>query len=323
MCYIIFILYQGGNTLTMVRIKEFLSKMPNLTHFELDTEGSTDLIDGQQWELLVSHLIIFDFRIHLLDSIRNFSEENIHQSFRSLFWLEHKRWFVAFDGSPIRHIFTIPRFLSNIVMYPSMNWPPLCTSTDFCFDQYIKFLHISSLNPVPHRFTNITSLILDTDEISTDSGLVTFVNLVEQMHFLHSISFRDLSVLNYVPNNVVFEKIRSLDVRNINTRANVQVQLDINRLCTIFSRLERLNMELTSRDDLLLLIDRLKYLSIAKFEFNDSSVVTRNWLIKNSRRLEANNNFTFKIIHNKIHLWINNEKVCFDFLYQTKKCISH
>ncbi|CAF1565556.1 unnamed protein product, partial [Didymodactylos carnosus] len=83
--------------LTMIQIKEFLSKIPNLIHFELDSEGYMDLIDGQQWELIASNLIIFDFRIHLLDPLWNFSEENILQSFLSLFWLEHKRRFVAYD----------------------------------------------------------------------------------------------------------------------------------------------------------------------------------------------------------------------------------
>ncbi len=45
--------------------------------------------------------------------------------------------------------------------------------------------------------------------------------------------------------------------RDINTNANVRVQLDMNRLYTAFPQPERFNMELTSYDDLLLLIDRL------------------------------------------------------------------
>jgi hypothetical protein len=281
----------------MIHIKEFLFNMPNLRHFELDTKGSMDLIDGQQWELIVSKLMIFDFRIHLIYPLLSLSNENILQSFRSLFWIEHKRWFVAYDGSPLRHIFTVPRFLSNIVKYPYNDWPPLCTSPDFCFDHHIKCLHMSLLNPIPDRFTNITSLVFDIDEIPTDIVLFAFINLVEHMHFLNSVSFRNMSILSYIPNDVVFEKIRSLNVRDINTRANVRIQLNTNRLCNVFPRLERLNVELTFCDDLFFLIDRLKYLSIAKFEFNHSSSsrsleVTCHWLIKNSPQLNANTNFT-------------------------------
>jgi hypothetical protein len=133
------------------------------------------------------------------------------------------------------------------------------------------------------------------------------------MQFLHSISLRDLLILNCLPNNIVFKKIRSLCVREIHTRANLPIQLNVNRLCIVFPRLERLNMGLTSRHDLLSLIDGLKYLSIAKFELNHSlsrsSQVTQNWLIKNSSRLNTNKNFTFKLINNTIHLWMNHEKV--------------
>jgi hypothetical protein len=304
----------------MIQIKEFLSKIPNLRHFEVDTQGSIDLIDGQQWELITSHLIVFDFRIHLLCRLFGFSEENLLESFRSPFWVEHKHWFVAYNGLHMEHIFTVPRFVSNIVTYPYIYWPPLCTSSDFCFDQYIRCLHVSLCNPVPHRFTNITSLVINTDEIITDIGLVAFISLVEHMHLLNSISIWNLSILNYVPNDVVFNKIRNLYVRDINKRAIDRPKLDINRLCTVFPRLERLNMELTSDNDSILLIDQLTYLSVAIFQLNYSSsinqssflssFVTRHWLINNCRRLKDNNNFTFKFINNKIHLWINNQKVC-------------
>ncbi|CAF5047685.1 unnamed protein product, partial [Rotaria sp. Silwood1] len=64
------VLSSYGERVTMIQIKEFLSKIPNLRHFELDIEGYMDLIDGQQWELIVANLMIFDFRIDLLDSLR-------------------------------------------------------------------------------------------------------------------------------------------------------------------------------------------------------------------------------------------------------------
>lgn len=301
-------LYQGEQ-LTMIKIKELLSKMPNLRHFELDTEGSRDLIDGQQWELLVSHLTVFDFRIHLNGFITS-SNEPILQSFRSLFWLEQKRWFVANDGSYIHHIFTIPRFVSSIVKYPYTNWPPSSTSSDFSFNPYIKTCYMSLFNPALHCFTNITSLVFDMNEISTDSGFCAFVHRMNQLPLLHSVTFRDLSVLSNVPNNVVFKKIRSLDVLDTDTRANVRIPLNIDRLCTIFPCLERLTMGLTSNNDFVSLIDRLPYLSIVKFELTHFALVTRRWLTKKSRRLGADNNFTCKIIHNRIHLWMNNERVC-------------
>ncbi|CAF4114243.1 unnamed protein product, partial [Rotaria sp. Silwood2] len=309
------ILTLNGEKVTMIQMKQFLSKLPNLTHFQFSTQGDIDLLEGQQWELLVSHLIIFDFHIRLLCSSFQFSIKTILNSFRSSFWLEDKRWFVACDGLRLENIFTIPCFVSNIVTYPYVNWPPLCTSSDFNFDPYIKCLQLSLLNPVPHRFTNITSIVINTDEILTDLGLLGFVNLVEHMPYLNTITLRDLSVLNFVPNNVTFTNIRNLYVRHVYNRDISQ----LTRLCTIFSRLERLHMKLISWEELFFLIDQLKYLSIAKFKFYylssfvrdsyQSSSMIYDRLIKNSRRLQANNNFTYQYMNNQIHLWMNQEKV--------------
>ncbi|CAF3300077.1 unnamed protein product [Rotaria socialis] len=308
-----FVLSTNSEQVTMIQIEQLLSKMPNLTHFELDTQGNMDLIDGQQWELLISHLVVFNFRIHLC-SLFNVPKNTILESFRSLFWLEHKQWFVAYDDP---NIFTVPRFASSIVTHPYVNWPPLCTSFDFNFHQYIRCIRLSSLDSVPHSFINVTSLVFDTEGITTDIGLFAFLDLLEQMPCVRSLSFRNLPVLTSVPNNVVLKNIRNVHVQNAYTTAESRLQLDINRLCMIFPQIERLNMELTSSQDFVLLIDQLKYLSIVKVEFCHSSPIdtdsylTRDWLTKNSRRLKTNNNFMYKCIHNKIHLWINNDKTEF------------
>ncbi|CAF2035753.1 unnamed protein product [Rotaria magnacalcarata] len=309
-----FVLSTNGEHVTMIQIEQLLSKIPNLTHFELDTQGNIDLIDGQQWELLVSHLIVFNFRIHLFCPLLNFSKNNILESFRSLFWLEHKQWFVSYDDPDI---FTVPRFASNIVTHPYANWPPLCTSSGFNFDQCVRCIRLSLLDPVPPSFINVTSLVFDTEEITTDVGLFAFLKLLEHMPCVHSLSFRNLPVLTSASNNVVLKNIRTLHVQNAYITAENRLQLDINRLCMIFPQIERLNMELTSRQDFVLLVDQLKYLSIVKVEFyhlssiDTDSYLTRDWLTKNSRRLKTNNNFMYKRIHNKIHLWINNDKTEF------------
>ncbi len=47
----------------MVLIEEFLYKMPPLKHLELEMRGNKDLIDGQRWESLISHLINFPSNI--------------------------------------------------------------------------------------------------------------------------------------------------------------------------------------------------------------------------------------------------------------------
>ncbi|CAF1261453.1 unnamed protein product [Rotaria sordida] len=67
----------------MIHVEQFLSKILNLYHFELIAQGYLNLIDDQKWELLVSHLTIFNFRLHLPCSLPDFSKENILDSFCS------------------------------------------------------------------------------------------------------------------------------------------------------------------------------------------------------------------------------------------------
>ncbi|UJR17167.1 hypothetical protein I4U23_004063 [Adineta vaga] len=302
------ILNTYGEKILMRQMKELLSKTPNLKHFQLNTEGSDDLVDGQQWEPIVLNLSVFDFRIRFFNSFHHISEETILQSFRSIFWLEQKRWFVAYDDSDTREIFTIPRFLSTIVKYPYTNWPLDSTLPEFSCDQHIKYLHCSVFNSIPHRFMNITSLNMDTNRILNDIEINTLIHLIEQMKYLHSISFRNLYILKKFPRNITFEKIRSLSVQEYDQLENIP-----NRLCTIFPRLERLKTKLLPYNELFLLIDQLKHLSIAQFEFRHPSSrsfkINHNWLVKNSVRLRTNQNFTFRFFNDTIYLWMSNENI--------------
>ncbi|CAF1209820.1 unnamed protein product [Adineta ricciae] len=305
-----FTLRTEGEYLTLSQVEKFLSKTPNLKHFELETEGLKELFDGERWEPIVSGLSRFDFRIHCSDTSNNiFEREHVLQSFRSLFWLEQKRWFVAYYTPNAREIFTVPRFLSTIGNYPSVNWPPQCTLPDFPFAKHITHLQCSALYPlIADQFPNITSLTIHTNR--TLDGQ-TLVQVIEQMKFLYSISIVDLSIVNHIPINVVFEKIRSLSVQEFSTSDSDQTIHDLDRVCFTFPRLERLNMKLLSHIHLFRLIDQLKYLSIAKFELHQSSsespTMQRNWLINNCRRFQTTDNFTFRYVNDTIYLWMATE----------------
>jgi hypothetical protein len=290
----------------MVLIEEFLYKMPRLKHLELESRGNNDLIDGQRWESLISHLITFNFHFYLPSSI---IDTNILNSFRSPFWLEQKRWFVAFDDQQSA-IFTVPRFAPSNIIYSQHYQPLQCTSYELCLDQHVNCLILQFLDPPVYRFTNVTSLVLETEENVFKSTSPSFSDLVQYMPRLHSLSFWNLSPLTYLANDTVIEKIRILNVRSVGP-----LNLKIKKLCTLFPRLERLNMMIKCRQDLLLLIDGLKYLSIAKFGFTQSlsifaSEITREWLIDHFQRLNVNRNFTYKIYEDNIQLWMNNAQVC-------------
>jgi hypothetical protein len=297
----------------MVQIEQLLHKLPRLKHLELEIKGDNDLVDGQRWEPLMSHLITFDFRFQITNYPSSTINTHIPDSFRSLFWLEQKHWFVAFDDQRST-IFTVPRFAPSNIIYSQNYQPLLCTSSELCLDQYVHCLTLQLLNPSVYRFTNVTSLVLETEENAIKSSSPSFADLVQYMPHLHSLSFWKLSPLAYLASDVAIEKIRIL-----NLRGTFQPPLKIKGLCTLFPRLERLSIMITCRQDLFLLIDRLKYLSIAKFEFDQSSSifgtsirssqVTREWFINHSQRLKLNRSFTYKIFEDNIQLWMNNEQV--------------
>ncbi|CAF4673313.1 unnamed protein product, partial [Rotaria socialis] len=72
-------------------MNQLMLNLPDLQHLELVTKGLLDMTDGQSWEKMTRSLLTFNFKISVcMDWI-----EDIVESFRTPFWLEEKRWFVA------------------------------------------------------------------------------------------------------------------------------------------------------------------------------------------------------------------------------------
>jgi hypothetical protein len=304
----------------MGQIHEILIKMPRLIHFELeledpidvidgeawkswtrhlnlDIEVPMDIIDGNQWKYLVSHIQKFDFRFYLSKIPSN----QILDSFRSPFWLEQKRWFVAFDNrqsSPC--LYTVPRFASKTAIY-SLDYCSIpCTSPELCLDQFVNILNLPILRPLRHDFTNVTSLVLETNENLDGNNLLPFL----QLPHLHSFSFNNLSLLAVLSSEPTFKSIRMLNIETTVSKSNAE------QICMIFPQVERLEIRIDDHDTILLLIDRLKYLSISKFiccQRSSMEILTREWFQKHSPRLKTSDRFTYRINDNNIHLWMSVE----------------
>jgi hypothetical protein len=294
--------------MTIIEIKGILLSMPSLKHFQLETDGDVDLIDGQQWESIVSHLITFNFRFHLLTATEN---KDVLNSFRSPFWLDYKRWFVAYDDQLFRYVFTIPCFAPKDVKWSSPYRAPASTASNLNLDQYIERLNLASDCLTEYRFRNLTSLVLETKERINMFNLFDFIQDIPQ---LSSLTISDCILFNSLPKNTICEQIRSLNVSHV---VDVQHQIDPKCLCTIFPRIEYLNIRVQSRQALPAFIDRLKYLSFAYFHLSLSvskwcclqqAPVTRQWLIKNTKRLSQDRSFTSVINDRTIRLWMSDEQ---------------
>ncbi|CAF1607490.1 unnamed protein product [Adineta ricciae] len=75
-------------------IGQFLANFTNLMHFELkDVFGFADgsLIDGFRWQSIAQSFSTFSFKFKMKETL---TERNL-DSFRTRFWIEEKRWFVA------------------------------------------------------------------------------------------------------------------------------------------------------------------------------------------------------------------------------------
>ncbi|UJR29523.1 hypothetical protein I4U23_010740 [Adineta vaga] len=300
-------------------ISQFLPKLINLKHFEIDVQNASHVPNGQQWEVLVSHLFIFDFRFTIYEKATNIYEKQF-QSFRSSFWLEQKRWFVAYDNQISSYsIFTVPRFAPIDINFYS-NYQLLCTLSNFPFDQYVRSINISRILLDINRFTKLTTLNLKgKSDFDNNLSTLSFANLLNQLPHIHSLSFQGRWSTYYIPDNIIFEQIRSLTARHTFDECNNKLFFPLKQLCRVYPRLERLCISIHNSNEMLDLIDGLKYLSIAKFEkchpisYFDifpkwPKQLTQEWFIKHSVRLNSNHNFTNLFYHQDIHLWIGDKK---------------
>ena len=84
---------------SMNELESFLLLTPSLSYLKL--MGTVDRFDGKRWEDFVQvnlpYLNQFKFDLFCLDMMEETHEdlERILQSFRSSFWIEHKKWFIA------------------------------------------------------------------------------------------------------------------------------------------------------------------------------------------------------------------------------------
>ncbi len=264
-------------------------------HLDLDIAVPMDIIDGNQWKYLVSQLYTFDFRFPLLKK----PSTQILDSFQSPFWLKEKRWFVAFDDNQSPPcLFTVPRFAPKTVHYSTNYHPIVSTSTELCLNQFIHTLNLSMFRPLTHDFPNVTTLVFDMKKKFNQNEVLPYL----QLPSLHSLAFVNRSLLYVLSRKFVFKSIRILNVKTPVSKTNSE------QISTIFPQVERLEVTINDKDTMLLLIDGLKYLSIAKFiDGNPSSKekLTKEWFQEHSSRLKKSDQFTYRIDDKIIQLWMN------------------
>ncbi|UJR16906.1 hypothetical protein I4U23_003804 [Adineta vaga] len=308
-------IYMLAPSPSIIDLEELLIKMPNLIHLELDIFADVNLLNGNIWESLILRLDTFDFRFRLHDRIQDSSVSQILNTFRSLFWLRYKRWFVAYDDRDLpASFFTIPRFAPINRKYSADSCKLRCTSSTFRLNEYVNQLTLSDSFQLEYHFPNVTSLVLETKE---NIDVLTFnllVNIIRALPRLISLTFSDEFPLTQPTHNIIFEQIRTLYIRHVCQKSHIQSESNLVQLCLIYPRVEHLRISVHTHEEFQILLDTFKYLSSLIVDtcyqsncstWPEKDLLTHQWLSHNVRSLSKTDTFTCKILNGTIYLWVD------------------
>ncbi|CAF0839344.1 unnamed protein product [Adineta steineri] len=313
--------------MSMIDIKEFLSKTSQLKYFELQTNIRDLIFNGDEWISLVENLITFDFKFRISKAIIH--PNAFINSFRTTFWIEEKRWFIAYDEEQSL-VYTVPRFVEKCAEYHiySSFEPPSHTTIDINTPFFYDNINELTINQclcrsLPfYRFTNITRLSF-SGEIPFDQ-LHSIVDLsnVYYLKLPEIISIKDLKRIfpNVFPrvqhlylrslpighswrHSIIMKQIRILHIQTINCAS---------QLCQQFPNIERLYVDcVKSYRQIRWIIHRLKpqlsYMSLSWLNNQPKQLSFRlfhKWLKKQQQYQTYRSHIgSFSCIY----LWINNE----------------
>ncbi|CAF3810172.1 unnamed protein product [Rotaria magnacalcarata] len=315
-------------------LERCLIQLHQLTHLIVEATGTLDLLDGARWEKLATRTQIekFNFRLNFARGTTcNCDEKSLLEPFRSPFWLEQKRWFVAYHKQKWRHdnylsIYTVPHFRPHSVQFPPSDYPPLSTAPaeieqrifytsniDHLFCDVVR-LNLLSV----HCFTKVNSLtivgsvlpsfdnlkfIVDFDRVQNlDISGIDFLSANEFHNLVaHAGCLRHLTIKEFDPLLILPRHIYSLTIYRAVQSAS------INLFCHLLSHVEHLAMTVESKEIMIQLIDRLEHLETFSCSFScklpNLDDVSVKWLQQNTRRLKTNN-FTCRIGVERIYLSI-------------------
>ncbi|CAF1208316.1 unnamed protein product [Adineta ricciae] len=235
-----------GVTMSLNEIGQFLRNFPNLTHFEvkiLYQNVDMTMATGYYWQTITQSLSSFSFKFRL-------QSEMYVNSFRTPFWVEEKRWFVAYHD---RYLFTISDFAlpyanisSNSFLYSTVpNHPILYRPQSSIVHERASLTH-------NFRFSSVKTLELFWND--RWENLISIFDL-EQVEDL-SIGPASYPLLKYIQHHM--PKLHTLSL------ANSSGISEILRICG----LEPFKQKIKS--DMISFIDKFKQLTSVSFVVHKS-----------------------------------------------------
>jgi hypothetical protein len=301
-----------------------ISNLPRLKHLELVGRFNKDVVDGQRWEMKVKSLVTFKFVFNLSVEL----DSHDLDSFRTSFWLEEKRWFVAYT---YERLFSVPYFAvtkadKNFDL-PAYSTVPDNTIFYNCID---KLQLIETPDNLDHHFTHVQTLTVDSSIPWSIIGKMVNLSTVQQLIFYSSLenfpvmlfinempNLRQISVrhdvrgfLKQIPCETI-DKIQSLEISNPFVYAG---DYNNEQLCTVFSNIKHLHVyHICAAIQIFDFLNRFKYLSTASFRYATWSAGEEEVQEYRLKVLSILNqlgclrrvNYTYRFDSASVHIWIS------------------
>ena len=252
---------------SMNEMEHFLSNFPYLKYFTLQTHGRSDLADGNRWQRLTKLMVSFKFFLHC--HLCAFAIYQALDSFRSSFWHEEKRWYVAYQRGCL---FSIPPIVSfyKEVPYPSSIYSTASGITSI----YDRITHIRIDGPpatnsiyLPYIRRLVLRCLISPDVLSSILDL-------HQVEHLIIWSLND--VFKYIPLECTMSRLNNLTIAH-DIRIDRIEHMETYQLKQI--RRLKINIENDPYDDrineLFHLFPCIEYLIIYMFSFPSNKFIVR------------------------------------------------
>lgn len=236
----------------MDQFEEIMVQLPRLRHLELNSRCDTDVIDGTRWEACAKDLLTFKFRFH----ITGVMQAQQIDSFRTPFWLDYKKWFVAYTNDRFFSVvqpttmeidfnFELPQYTAAIdesLFYRHVHYLTLKDDLN-CSNGYFPHVHTLVLeHPLPlstigklvhlrqvHNLTLLSSM--------EDFPIEILINEMPNLHEL-SILYNVDHILKHISDQMP-DRIQTLRITDMNSLTSNN---GIGHLSTIFPHLKFLHV---------------------------------------------------------------------------------
>jgi hypothetical protein len=197
----------------MNQMEQFLANLSYLKHLELIITGGEDLIDGYRWEILTKFLIIFNFKISI-----NYNHPQL-DSFRTLFWLEEKHWYINYRNGCV---FSVPYFSPVHIDIDEWSYDWAETPVDDIDMKSLNSMNIGNVpsNPCPYHI-HIKNLSINC---SISRKQILSIVEMKQVRHLSILSITDLLV--FQPYESTIPNLYELTITNIVTFDEIEQMKD-------------------------------------------------------------------------------------------------